>query len=292
MDLDSEQGGTHGDQSTVDKVAGILNAPSGEQKQDPETGQQGGDADIEKPEGGDAEQETSGRDDQSIDPDSGDDDSTAVTLAELAKFADLETRDLYGVEITVGKDETATLGELKDGYKELQKMRGDVAEFEDRKTNSQNEVMIAKRQIEQLVELGAATNSLHPQVLDKLQEIHADTVSRERRAVLGVMPEWSDEVTRAKDFGQMSDLLSKYGFSRQEVEGVLDHRLLKFARDMARRENQIKTANKGKPGQIPANTGRGKTRTSKQSKLRDRINAAKKSSNRSEKLSVITELIG
>ena len=232
-----------------------------------------------------------GQDDQS--PQQLADDDDPVTLNDLAEQLDLEARDLYDLEIKVGKDERATLGELKDSFKDYKQMKADQGSFEERKLKQDNEVMVAKRQIEQLVEVGIKTNSLHPEVLAKLEQVHADNVQRERRAVLEVLPEWSDTSVRSEAYENMTRLMTRYGFSRSEVEGVLDHRLLKFMVDMTTRENQIDNARvSDQGGKVPANQGKGRKRVLTKSKLKDRISAAKQpGATRQEKHAAISELI-
>jgi hypothetical protein len=300
MDVDSDQGDTAPNQNLVTDVTNILEGVPKRSVDDIEQRRaapaddesKGGDAD--KTPGGDTDKSDSstGLDSQGAPLDSSDADENdkPVTLKELAESMEIETKDLYDVEITVGKDETATLGELKDGYRELEKLRGDHEQFETRKTTQENEVMVAKRQIEQLIDIGVRTNSLHPEILTRLESIHGENVGRERRAVLSAIPEWSNDIERSKDFEQMHELLSGYGFSRSEVDGVLDHRLLKFTRDMAKRENQIKHA-KVKDDPIPKSTGKSK-RASVQTKLQAKVRHAKTpSATRNEKLSAISDLL-
>lgn len=303
MDLDDTAGDTAPNQNQIDKISNIL---GGERKKDADQDDQGKrEPDLEKQKVGDDDKTLKGGDAEKLskvdkalgEPGSksgSDDDPTdhAVTLKELAESMELETKELYDVEIMVGKDQSATLGELKDGFKELEKFRGDAETFETRKTAQDNEVMVAKRQIDQLVELGARTNSLHPEVLAKLEIIHGEKVATERRLVLSAIPEWDNAIERQKDFTEMGGLMSQYGFSQAEIEGELDHRKLKFMRDMARRENQIKNATPEKVGKVPADTGKGK-RQVKTSKLRERISAAKtRSASKQQKVGVISELIG
>lgn len=226
----------------------------------------------------DAEQQDVGDDEKGEQSDQTgalEDEDSPISLKEVAESMDLDAKDLYEVEIPVGKDEKITLGELKDLYKESKTIKAGMAAFEEKKLSQDNEIMIARRQIDQLVEVGVKTNSLNPEVLKVLEGIHADNVARERKAVLRVMPEWEDASERESAYSDMTVLLGQYGFSRAEVEGVLDHRLLKFARDMARRENQIKKATPRGDGKVPTQTGKGHKPAKKISPLKQRIQAAK-----------------
>lgn len=299
MDLESSTGDTMPNQNKIDDINALLKGGKPDEKPDPiqkidgDDPHTGGDTDDQKPglDSSATSDEKPDLADPQSDADSAEGDTDQpVTLKELAEAMELETKDLYDVEISIGKDLTVTLGELKDGHHELEKLRGEHAEFETRKTTQENETMVAKRQIEQLVELGVRTNSLHPEVIQRLETMHEETVTRERRAVFSVLPEWKDDVKRSADFEVIHEYANKYGFSRVEVEAVLDHRHLKMLRDASQRENQIKNAIPPKEHKLPADTGKGVRRKTKSSKLQDRIRSAK-TGTRSEKLSVISDLL-
>ena len=310
MDLDSDQGNTAPNQNQINAISSILDR--GPAAKDPDQDDQGKQAlkpgqqqvgdDDKTLKGGDADKLADVQktlDGKGPEPISGDDPTDSkVTLKELAASMDLDAKDLYDVEITIGKDHdqepiTATLGELKDGFKELEKFRGDAEQFTARKVEQENQVMTAKRQIDQLVELGAKTNSLHPEVLARLEIIHGQTVQTELRAVLAAIPEWGNAIERQKDFTQMHGAMAEYGFSEWEVDNEIDHRKLKLMRDFAALKNQIKNATPKPSDKVPANTGKGKRPASKPSKLRERVSAAKsRSASKQQKVGVISELIG
>ncbi len=86
-------------------------------------------------------------------------------------------------------------------------------------------------------------------------------------------------------------LMGQYGFSKQEVNGVLDHRLLKFVNDMSNRDGLIREARE-RQGKKPAprTTGKPAGKQSKTSALKDVINRARGGSQQ-EKIAAVSALI-
>ena len=302
---------THGNQNQVSEISELIGKAQPEpvkakkpavEKPDPPARENGADpkdaagVDVKPAEGpilesGDTEPAAEDLDD----PGTGADDAGGpsgnepVTLKELAESMELETRELYDVEISVGKDETITLGALKDSFKEFKTLKAGQAKFEERKTSSENEIMVAKRQIEQLVQIGAQTGSINPQVLQQLEVIHGENVARERKAVLQAIPEWSDSVTREADFARIYPYAAQFGFSKLEVDNQLDHRVHMMLNQSAKREESIRKARTPTP--VPASLGTSK-KVPKVSKLRQQLNAAKSgNATREQKLGAISTLI-
>lgn len=212
-----------------------------------------------------------------------------VSLKDLADTLDVDAKDLYDVQIPIGADKVATLGDLKDSFKKFEVMQKGQADFEDNKTRSENEMMIARRQIESLVQLGAKSGALTPELVDMVDKQHLETVNRERNALYNVIPEWKDNTTRQTDLDAIVNVMSSYGFSRNDVESVLDHRLLKFVHDMTKRTNMISDARKKQA--VPKNTGKHSRSVSpSKSALQQRIATAKKGS-QTQKIDAISTLI-
>lgn len=213
----------------------------------------------------------------------------APTLHEIAETLEVDTKYLYDVEIPLGNDRSVALAELKDGFKKFETYRATEAEFVERKAQAENENMIAKRQIEQLIRLAPA-GAITGELLSKLDEIHSANVARERSAIIKAIPEWRDSNQRQIDFEEIAEVMAGYGFSSSEIEGAMDARLVKFCYDMTKRINLAKRHNGGKP--LPTNVGKGRrSHKPKASPLTARIVSAKKSRSMQEKIGVVSELI-
>lgn len=239
--------------------------------------------------GGDAEKEVQDQ----VDPEtaSGDADAEAkpVTLKELAENLEVDPADLYDVEIAIGKDETATLGALKDSYKEFKSLKANEEANALKRLSEENEHLIAKKQIDNIVEVAFKTGMLTPELKQTLEAYNTEKVAKERRYVLAAIPEWSDEIQRNADFDNMVEHMQEYGFSESEIRGEIDHRKLKFMRDVMRRDQLAKKFHK--ETKVPAQIRGGTQATKKATPLRAKIEAAKTSRNQSLKVATVSELL-
>ena len=78
-----------------------------------------------------------------------------VTLADVAESLDLDSKDLYEIEIPIGQgDDAVSLGQLKDSHKELTKLNATRAAYDEHRTNSENELLVSRRQVAQLIHMG------------------------------------------------------------------------------------------------------------------------------------------
>lgn len=229
-------------------------------------------------------------DPQSEDPEaSADSPDKPPTLSEIAETLEVETKHLYDVEIPLGNDRSVALAELKDGFKKFETYQRDEAIFLETKAQAQNENMVAKRQIEQLLRLAPA-EAITPELLSKLDEIHSSNVARERSAIIKAIPEWRDSTQRQIDFSEIAEVMADYGFSSSEIEGAMDARLVKFCYDMTKRINLAKRHNGGKP--LPTNVGKGRRSIKpKVNPLTAKIESAKQSRSMQTKIRTVTELI-
>jgi len=76
----------------------------------------------------------------------------------------------------------------------------------------------------------------------KQQEQQQTYLTNQNEMLLGIIPEWSDNSVRESEAKEMVSFLGDYGFSEAEAGNVVDHRLVKLARDAMK--------NKGKTSQI------------------------------------------
>ncbi len=213
----------------------------------------------------------------------------APTLSEIAETLEVDTKYLYDVEIPLGNDRSVALAELKDGYKKFETYQANESLFVERKAQAENENMVAKRQIEQLIRL-APPGAITGELLSKLDEIHNANVSRERSAIIKAIPEWRDSNQRQIDFSEIAEVMAEYGFSSSEIEGAMDARLVKFCYDMTKRINLAKRHNGGKP--LPTNVGKGRRSVKpKVSPLTAKIESAKVSRSMQEKVSAVSALL-
>jgi hypothetical protein len=110
--------------------------------------------------------------------------------------------------------------------------------------------------VQQKAAFDARLESLNTLVADQqrqAQETHRETVTREFGELVKAMPELSDPV-KAKAFQtEFQSTMEAYGFTAEQIQGVVDHRMVKVARDaMKWRQSEAKrmaaAAKAAKPG--------------------------------------------
>lgn len=228
--------------------------------------------------------------------DQGGDADQPVTLKELAENLDVDAKELYDVEIPLGGGESISLGELKDGHKQAAEVLASKAEFETEKTHKTNELMIARREVEQLVRLGNQNGLITPQLLGKLEEIHVSNMTREHKSLIRAIPTWADPAIRKSEFDQVVTVMAEWGFEENEILNAPDHRQIKFMFDMTQRILKVRRAiekrDSAARGEVPSDTGRGKVRKlPRKSALKQRIREANKGGNKAEQIALASELI-
>lgn len=77
------------------------------------------------------------------------------------------------------------------------------------------------------------------QVNQQVQMAHFDAVRRQELAnVIRVIPEWRDGALAQQETQAVGQMLQAYGFSGQEIDTMLDHRLIHLANDLMRLRKQ------------------------------------------------------
>lgn len=302
MDTNTNASKTHARQNEVTQAAALLEGAGAGVQDEPE---QKLDLDVEQAEtpepagqkveritdeshpGADAELEVKpDQDDPQLETGDGDE-SKAVTLKELAENLEVETKDLYDVEIAINGDESATLGQLKDSFKEFKALKASEEESARVQIERENEHLNAKRTIDSIIEVATQSGVMSPQLLQQVESHQREKVAKERRYTLAAIPEWNDELQRTSDYDAMVKHFEQYGFSEVEIRGETDHRRLKAMRDIVKQAALSEKFHKEtlKPKQI-----RGGQQV-KKSTLRQKIQTAKQSRSQHEKLGVVSELL-
>lgn len=173
----------------------------------------------------------------------------ASSLDEFAEKHGLSARDVYDLMVDTGieGDGPKSFGELKDHYRQTRDFEALRDQFEDDRSESMNQIITARQQIDGVVNRLAGV--IPPQQLAELfreeREAHAERIRTARAQALEFYPEWRDGDRMAADRDALIELLGSYGFSRQEVVGIPDSRLLKFAEDARRLMARYKRLKEG-----------------------------------------------
>ena len=210
-----------------------------------------------------------------------------VTLDDLAEMLDVPAREVYTVSIPLGGGNSATLGEMKDAFKWKQKYDEDESGFQEHRRKQENEILVARRQTEDLVNMLIGTNKIGPEDLAAVESINSARIQRENKAALAAIPTWSNPETRKQDFDAFVELGAEYGFSDVEIRNIPDHRILKMLYDFSasRRYASKKTNGKTPPKQ----TGGQRRAVKKAPTLAQRKHEAKKGG--AAKTALVTDLL-
>lgn len=170
-----------------------------------------------------------------------------ATMTALAERLGVDPADLYATRVALGEDREASIGELKDRYREVTELEQERTALQKARGEWEADRTRSSRELEALL---AAIDPQHisPRLKAEWERQRSDFLSREREALLRSIPEWSDSVKLAADRKEMEAYLSKYGFSGRDLDQVADHRLLRLIREAAR---QAKAPEKA-PEKVPA----------------------------------------
>ncbi len=171
---------------------------------------------------------------------------------DLAGATDLELDALYKLTISMDEGgEPVTIEQLKDSYKQRTDFDVSVIEFEERRTQQENELLQAKTELQEILQALPA-NAVKKEVLDKIRAKSEQTRTAEQQKTLEVIPDWQDEDKRTADIAAMAEHLKGYGFPATYLSQVVNHQQLKYIRDNMLRERRIREAiakvRAGKPG--------------------------------------------
>lgn len=76
--------------------------------------------------------------------------------------------------------------------------------------------------------------SLQSSMTEQEQRKQMETVQAENARLVEKVPEWRDAAVRTKEVGEIAEFLTDLGYSKDELNGLVDHRALLVARDAAR----------------------------------------------------------
>ena len=157
------------------------------------------------------------------------------TLREFAEEAGISVKQLMKLVATDPdeSDEPMSLGQLKDHWRETRQFQNVRDEFETWQETAQNEVTVARRQVQDLFQRIASV--VPPQTLARVfgdvQFDGQEAIKKERAQVLEYYPEWRDAQVMVRDRDRITETLKTYGFTKYDVGMIQDSRIIKFVMD-------------------------------------------------------------
>ena len=223
--------------------------------------------------------------------------SETVPLADviaLAERAGIDAEALYQLSVPLGDGrEAVKLGELKDKYQDAARVDQTRTDLEQERSDFQNEMLRSRAELAEVLKL---LPNLPPELIARARAAHTSSLDSQRSELLAIFPEWSDDSKYQSAQGEILEAVQEYGFGRADMDGVQDHRLTKLLHDFAKLKQRVAKANakaKELRGDAPKR-GKGKkpgSQSEKQRNLADTLKSAKESSDPSQKVSAISQLL-
>ena len=218
-------------------------------------------------------------------------DDAPVALSEIAQQLGVQSADLYELEIPLGRElGNVTLGEMKDAFKEYGPVKEMQATLDQQRNDYERQLLATRSELNQIMQL--IPDQIRGSIIQQAQDRNASWQREQEKAVLEAVPDWKDADKRAADRDKLIEDGAAYGFSQSEIVATQDARVLRMLRDFAYMKRELadmkasakRVAPKvAAPGQQP--------KSSANAKLRRRLAHAKQSSNRTDKVGAVTELI-
>ncbi len=172
-------------------------------------------------------------------------DSIALAMQSLAEKAGITLEELFATEVPLGGQlEATTLGKLKDDFSDYSQLQETKTAFEDQRTDFENDMIRSRAELQEVISLLTQQGVEIPQeMIVQAQTTLQDTKARERAALLTIKPEWKNPEVFAVAMDQILETVSEYGFTRTDLDSVLDHRLTKLLHDFHIMRGRFKDAN-------------------------------------------------
>lgn len=166
------------------------------------------------------------------------------SLEALSKRLRLKPEQLYDVKIQMPNGaEPVTLGYLKDKVSEVVDLDTREQLFDQKRIKAEGEVLRAQAEVRDILSmLPKEVAQQLPQLVDKVRRRHEATRVQEQSRTLDIIPDWTNESKRTEDIKGMTSFLGEWGFDETFITTVVDHRAMKFIRDMYLRDQKIKKA--------------------------------------------------
>lgn len=215
------------------------------------------------------------------------------TIKDLAAAAGIELKDLFDIELSFGTetDQTsATIGQLKDAFAKGTDLDERETQVTVGRQDLENETMRARGELQELMSMIDAT----PQMLERASAQYQETIQRERRALLAIVPEMKDEEVYARRHKGVQDLAGKYRITPAEIDNMSDHRAYKLLLDAVEWREQLNSADaEGKRLRKGARVGASKKQAgSKHGKTDKLIARAQETGDDRDRAAAVSALIG
>jgi len=163
-----------------------------------------------------------------------------LTVDDAAKRLGLTRQEFNALQVQVGAD-SMTLGELKAKLPELMKLDSGRAELDDARGTWELERIASYRNLSAIID-ALPKNAFTAGLLRQLEAQHETNRTRELESLHFARPRWSDPNYATAARGKILAVAKEYGFSRTEVEGLMDHRQVLLVQDFADLREKVRSS--------------------------------------------------
>jgi hypothetical protein len=158
----------------------------------------------------------------------------------IASHLGVDVAELYEKLVIPMPDgaEPLTVSALKDQAQNRVEHSLEVEEFHSERDAHRVEMNDARVEIEAVLRL-IPEQFRTAEMLTAARSELASTKQREQLALLERIPEWRDSTRRMADLEVIGPHIEKFGFPREMLETVIDHRLFAYVRHNALREQRL-----------------------------------------------------
>lgn len=160
---------------------------------------------------------------------------------DLADSLGLELDDLYKLKVSTNDGATVTIEDLKALHGTQDDLTIRELEFEESRTAKEGDLRQAQSELAEVV-AALPDGTLQPAVLEKLRAKNAARVQVEQSRTVDAIPTWHNDDIRTKDLTGMITHLERFGFPKEYLSSVIDHRQIVFIRESYLREQRIQNA--------------------------------------------------
>jgi hypothetical protein len=184
-------------------------------------------------------------------------------LPSLAEKLKAPPEKLYGLKVPMADGESRTLGELKDTYRTTAQIKADQDAVQKERSTWQSDKRQTLEELNEALTLLPA-QAITPELVQRAQRQIQEHAERELAATLELIPDWKDDLKRAADRLEIEAYLGKYGFSKSDLDGLRNAKLMKLFRDAARADKAAKVVKEPLKAKVAQAPKRGNDRTSAQ----------------------------
>lgn len=213
-----------------------------------------------------------------------------LAFAELAEKAGVSVEDLYATEVPLTGDAgVTTLGALKDSVQNFTQLDEKKTAFEEHRSSFENEMIRSRAELQEVIKL---LPEIPAELVQHAQAQFSDNLAKERQSLYAIRPDWRDPAAFAHAQDEIFETVKAYGFTKNDMDSVIDHRLIKLLWDFQTMSKRIKGANASAKRVVKQSQQQRAKKAAPATGLAAQINAAKESSSTETKVGAVAALLG